>query len=411
MYKKIVLLVILVISVSSALSQEILPVSNNNILVFIEPFENHSPRSEQAWLSQGFPGFLKSGLAETDKLYAYSIPDFHNDLIDRPHRLQDLIWKSTFQRSVDPGYESYLVLGSYVYMEGELAIQMDLLSLRDTKVLARFQQKVPYAKLLTWKSELSEWVLISLRLKENSTANSADQVKMPSKDATLLPGIALRDQLHTLFDSKKQNETENLQQKYEQQSRMKLGAQLEALWHDIAYDPYLANIHDIHTLRLQAEPDSVLVNFKVGYRINPRILDEIEHFSKTRAGLVGKTESFEGHAFMDLGYIDAEFTREVAGGDWRIVPIITMGPEKLSFRRVFYHSFPRPIQSPGEYFYNRGKFKQLLLAIPGVDAMRIFAQEKQQVYEYSIVVGYNEIDKLDKIQVKFVAEKDLANHL
>jgi len=411
MYKKLVLFIILGMTVTSIFAQEILPVSNNNILVFIEPFENHSPRSQQSWLSQGFPGFLKAGLAETDYLYAYSIPDFDNDLVDRPHRLQELVWKSVFQRNVDPGYESYLLLGSYVYIEGELTIQMDLLSLRDTRVLARFQETVPYAKLLAWKGELSEWVLASLRLKDNSIQNTNESIKLPGRDAAALPGIALRDQLNTLFDTKKQNETEDLQRKYEQQSRMKLGAQLEALWHDIAYDPYLANIHDIHTLRLQAEPDSVLVNFKVGYRINPRILDEIEHFSKTRAGLVGKTESFEGHAFMDLGYIDADFTREVAGGDWRIVPIVTMGPEKISFQRIFYHSFPRPIESPGEYYYNQGKFKQLLLAIPGVDALRIFAQEVQQVYEYSIVVGYDEIEKLDKIQVKFVSEKDLADQL
>jgi len=88
-----------------------------------------------------------------------------------------------------------------------------------------------------------------------------------------------------------------------------------------------------------------------------------------------------------------------------------MGPEKLPYRRVFYHSFPRPIDSPGKYYYNQGKFKQLLLAIPGVDALRIFAQEVQQVYEYSIVVGYDEIDRLDKIQVKFVSEQDLAGNL
>ncbi len=411
MYKKLVLFIMLGMLAVGAFAQEILPVSNNNILVFIEPFENHSPRAAQSWLEHGFPGFLKAGLSDTDYLYAYSIPDFQNDLVDRPHKLLDLIWKSVFQREVDPGYESYLLLGRYSYVEGELTVQMDLLSLRNTKVLARYEDKVPYTELLTWKDKLADWTLTSLRLKDDPSLSSSKDVKIPGQEVRSLPGVALRDQLSTLFDTKKRNETEDLQRKYEEQSRMKLGAQLEALWHDIAYDPYLANIHDIHTLRLQAEPDSVLVNFKVGYRINPRILDEIEYFSKTRSGLVGKTESFEGHTFMDLGYIDAEFTREVAGGDWRIVPIITMGPEDLPCRRVFYHSFPRPIESPGEYYYNQGKFKQLLLAIPGVDALRIFAQEEQQVYEYSVVVGYDEIKKLDKIQVKFVAEQDLADQL
>ncbi|MCF6238951.1 MAG: hypothetical protein L3J79_09105, partial [Candidatus Marinimicrobia bacterium] len=332
-------------------------------------------------------------------------------LIDRPHRLQDLIWKSVFQKNVDPEYETYLILGSYSYLEGQITIRMDLLSLRNTRVLAHFEDTLPYAKLLNWKAELGNWVLTQLRLAERSAQPTRADMLTLADETAPLPGIALSDQLTTLFDSKQRNETEDLQRKYEMQSRMKLGTQLEKLWHDIAYDPYLANIHDIHTLRLQYEPDSVLVSFKVSYRINTRILDEIEHFRRTRSGLVRKTESFEAHSFMDLGYIDAEFTREIAGGDWRIVPIISMGHDKLPNRRVFYHSFPRPIRSPGEYYYNQGKFKQLLLAIPGVDAMRIFAQEVQQVYEYSVVVGYDEVKKLVKIQVKFVAEQDLVKEL
>ena len=153
------------------------------------------------------------------------------------------------------------------------------------------------------------------------------------------------------------------------------------------------------------------ISFKVSYRINPRILDEIEHFSETRSGLVEKTESFGGHSFMDLGYIDAEFTKAVAGGDWRIVPIVTMGPQRYANRRVFYHSYPRPVHAPSENYTNRGEFKQLLMAIPGVNALRIFVQGDQQNYQYSIVVGYNEIEYLDKIQVTFVPEQDLAGRL
>ncbi len=411
MNKKLIIIIILGLVAAQAFSQEVLPVSKRNILVFVKPFEDHSPRPDQGWLSQGIPGFLKSGLADSEYLHSYIIPDFQADLVDRPHKLQELIWKSVFQRQVDPSYETYLVLGSYEYLEGELIIRMDLLALRNTHVVARFEEVLPYTKLLTWKGELGNWVLQNLHLKDAVGNSAVSTLKIPSNDVAPLPGITLRDQLTTLFDTKKKNESEDLQRKYEQQSTMKLGAQLEALWHDIAYDPYLAKIHDIQTLRLQAEPDSVLVNFKVAYRINPRIIDEIEHFSQTRAGLVGKTESFEGHSFMDLGYIDAEFTKEIAGGDWRIVPIVTMGSEKTPNQRVFYHSFPRPISSPGEHYFNQGNFKQLLFAVPGVDALRIFAQEVEQVYEYSIVVGYDEMKELDKIQVKFVAEQDLAGQL
>ncbi len=411
MSKKLILVVVLALLTANVYSQEVLPISKENILVFIEPFEDHGPDKGQAWLKQGFPGFLRSTLSDTRHLQTYITPDFQASLIDRPHRLQNLIWKSVFQKQVDPDYETYLILGSYSYMENQITVRMDLLSLQNTRVLAHFENTLPYTKLLTWKGELGNWVLTQLRLKDNFGVQSSVKLPTPSADIAPLPGISLRDQLTTLFDSKQLNETEELHHKYEQQSRMKLGVQLETLWHDIAYDPYLANIHDIQTLRLQYEPDSVRVSFKVSYQINPRILDEIEHFSRTRSGLVEKTESFEGHAFMDLGYIDADFTKEIAGGDWRVVPIITMGSEEFAKRRVFYHSFPRPIESPGEWYYNQGKFKQLLLAIPGVDALRIFTQEVQQVYEYSIIVGSDEIKELDKIQVKFVNEQKLANEL
>ncbi|MEA3285930.1 MAG: hypothetical protein U9Q77_00955 [Candidatus Marinimicrobia bacterium] len=411
MSKKLILLILLLLLCGNIYPQKILPVSKENILVFIEPFDNQSPGKGQEWLTQGLPGFLRSTLADTEHLHTYIIPDLQSGLVDRPHRLQNIIWKSVFQKRVDPMYETYLILGSYSYLEDQITIRMDLLSLRNTQVLGHFEDTLPYTKLLSWKESLGDWILTQLRLVDSYDQLSTTRVPALAVENAPLPGVALSEQLTTLFDKKQRNETETLRQKYDQQSRLKLGNQLETLWHDIAYDPYLANIHDIHTLRLQYEPDSILVSFKVSYRINPRILDEIEHFSRTRSGLVGKTESFEEHAFMDLGYIDADFTKEIASGDWRIVPIISMGAASDQHRRVFYHSYPSPIQSPGAYYFNQGKFKQLLLAIPGVNALRIFAQELQQDYKYSIVIGYDEIKYLDKIQVKFVAEQSLAKEL
>lgn len=410
MNKRLIFIILLGVLTGQLYSQEILPYSKENILIFIEPFEDQGPDHSQFWLNKGLPGFLKTSLTEADQAYPYLIPDLSDALVDRPHRLQEMIWKSVFKKEVDPGYESYLLLGNYTYLEGQLTIRMELLTLKNTQIVARFDKTLPYTKLLSWKEALGEWVLTQIRLVGDET-DSATPRKTLGEGDPLMPGVPFNDQMDQLFNKKQRNETEELERKYEQQSMMKLGTQLEKLWHDIAYDPYLAEIFDIHTLRLQYEPDSVLVNFKVSYRINPRILDEIEHFSKTRAGRVEKTESFEGHAFMDLGYIDADFTKQIASGDWRIVPIITMGAEGSPQRRVFYYSFPRPIEAPGDHYYNQGEFKQLMMAIPGVDALRIFVQEVQQVYEYSIVVGYDEIKQLDKIQVKFVAEEDLAKKL
>jgi|GEM_PF-354779 len=413
MFKRLNVVVILALLLGNVIAQaqEVLPIGKDNILVFIEPFEDHGPDHGQAWLQQGLPGFLKSQVSGQQKIHVYTIADFSSSLVDRPHKYQDLIWKSVFRRDVDSAYETYLVLGSYSYLDGQITIRMDLLSLRNTQVVAHFEKSLPYTKLLSWKNALGEWLLSQMKLGDATAKETMQPLPNFDDGITPVPGVSLRQQLTSLFDTKQKQEEIDLQRKYEQQSRMKLGTQLESLWKDIAYEPYLANIHDIHTLRLQSEPDSVAISFKVSYQVNPRILDEIEHFSKTRAGLVEKTESFDGHAFMDLGYIDAEFTKAVAGGDWRVVPVITMGAKTYPQRRVFYHSFPRPISSPGTNFRNRGEFKQLLMAIPGVNALRIFVQESQQVYDYEIVVGYDEIKDLDKIQVTFVPEQDLSKRL
>ena len=413
MIKKLIFMMVLAVFGATGYlhAQEVLPLSKDNILIFIEPFEDLGPDRAQTWLAQGLPGFIKTGVADEWHLNCYIAPNFSSSLVDRPYKYQDLLWKSVFQRQVDPAYETYLILGSYSYLEGQITIRMDLLSLRNTQVLAHFENTLPYPKLLSWKNALSEWVLSQLRLADQPNQSSTTGLPNLNAGVTPVPGVSLRDQLSSLFDSKQRQETVDLEKKYEQQSRMKLGTQLESLWQDIAYEPYLASIFDIRTLRLQSEPDSVAISFKVSYRVNPRILDEIEHFSKTRSGLVDKTESFEQHAFMDLGYIDADFTKTVAGGDWRIVPVITMGSEQYAARRVFYHSFPSPISVPGQNYLNRGEFKQLLMAIPGVNALRIFVQQDQQVYEYAIIVGYDEIKYLDKIQVSFVPEQDLAKRL
>jgi len=404
-------LLIAVLLLATLQAQEVLPVSTDNILIFIEPFTDQGVDPSQTWLSQGLPGFLQSTLSETEHLQPYQIGTFNSDLIDRPHKLQSLIWKSVFHRRVDPAYETYLILGSFAYLEGQLTLRLDLLTLKNTHVLAHYENTFAYTKLLSWKTEPGEWVKTQLRLAQAPKMAGAPTLPALSDAVAPAPRGSLQDQLTTLFNTKQEQATADLSPEIKLQSRQKLGHQLESLWHDIAYDPYLAKIHDIHTLRLQYEPDSVRITFKVSYRINPRILDEIEYFSATRAGKQAQSASFEGHTFMDLGYIDADFTNELAGGDWRIVPIITMGPPAYPQRRVFYYSFPNPIDPPGTFYYNQGKFKQLLIAIPGVSALRIFAQEAQEDYEYSLTVGYDEIGQLDKIQVKFVHEQDLSDQL
>jgi len=202
-----------------------------------------------------------------------------------------------------------------------------------------------------------------------------------------------------------------LYSEYQRQSKAELGSQLERLWHDVAFDPYQAEIHDIHAQRYQHSPDSVLVTFKVTYRINPRILDEIRHFSKTRAAEIEKATEYKGHTFMDLGYTDQAFVDELTSGEWRLTPIISIGPPNYPQRRIFYHSDPMPIDPPTMWHTNVGGFRQLIMGLPGVNALRIYTMEEESTYTYQTQVGYDEMPILDKISVRFVLEKDLHRTL
>ena len=386
------------------------PVSHDQVLIFVQPFENLSPRAYQPWLSNGLPGFVDNGIDQSSTLEIYRITPKDVGLLDRPHRLERLIWKEVFDLPVDNRYETYLLIGNYSYIDGELEIRMELMSLRDTRTLARYAKTFEYTKLLAQKDALGKWVHDQITLPGQERSVSEAVSSQPNRLGSL-PGIAKRKRPALHAERGQAAIEQELPPVYAKQEAQQLGTQVEKLWQDIAYDPYLAEIQDLKTLRLQAEPDSVLVTFNVAYRVNPRILDEIEHFSRTRADQVESSSSFQGHTFMDLGYIDEDFVHSIAAGDWRMVPIISMGPKGFKGRRVFYHSFPRPLEPPSVRHINQGQFEQLLLAVPGVNSMRIFAREASSIYPYEIIVGLNELKGLDKIQVKFVAEQDLKANL
>lgn len=317
----------------------------------------------------------------------------------------------TFGREVDERYDTYLVRGSFSHLDEHLEVTIELYFMKTLHKADQLNLKDRYAQLKNWKVLMGDWLLE--RLERSSTVHtdliSADAF-FPAKTPRVTE-TSLRGKLETLMERKSRSSSADLYGTYQQQSYEEMGSQLERLWHDVAFDPYLAEIHDIKAQRDRMEPDSVLIDFLVTYRINPRILDEIRHFTKSTPAVTTQEDKVQSHLFMDLGYTDQAFVEELAQGDWRLTPIVSVGPENYPGRRIFYHAEPRPIDPPTVYHLNNGQFKQLIMGLPGVNALRIYTLEESATYRYRTKVAYEEMPLLDKISVRFVLERDLHRQL
>ncbi len=405
------LFLLLLLPARCILAAEELPFATDHILVFIEPFVDQGPDTTQPWLEEGLSTFLRSALADERKLDAYSVPVQNAELYAQPHRLQDQIWADLFQREVDPAYDTYLVRGSYSLVDERLAVTVELYFLKSMHLADRLQLQDRYAQVSKWKALMGTWLI--QRLATSSSVNTevlAAEDFFPARSRHK-PAADLQGKLEQILERKSRQSTTELFEEYERQSDEELGNQLERLWHDVAFDPYVATIHDIDAQRDREEPDSVQLTFQVTYAINPRILDEIHYFSRTRGAEISQEGVYQGYRFMDLGYTDQEFIHALAEGHWRLTPVITLGPENYPARRVLYHSDPMPIKPPSVYHHNQGQFHQLLMGLPGVNSLRIYTREEESTYRYTVRLGHTEMPFMDKIRVRFVLEKDLVRNL
>ena len=405
-------LLILTVATAGILAQPAqVPFGTDHILVFIEPFRDLGPDTTQPWLEDGLRTFLTDGLADKRKVDVYPSTHYPEEWYQQPHRLQEAIWSATFERPVDERFETYLVRGTYSLVDEHLTVNMELYFLKNMHRADQLTLKDRYAQVGKWKRLLGDWLeqRIQTRRSVRTEVLSAQDFFPAEKRQPV--STDLKQRLGSMLERKSRQNSTELFDEYQRQSRTALGSELERLWHDVAFDPYLAEIHNIHAERDRMEPDSVTVTFQVTYRINPRILDEINHFAGKKASLSQASGEYQGHVFMDLGYTDQEFIDHVADGTWRLTPIVTVGPPNYPERRIFYHSDPQPIRPPTRYHHSSGQFRQLLVGLAGVNALRIYTMEESSTYEYSTRVGHAEMPMLDKITVHFVLEKDLHRKL
>ena len=98
-------------------------------------------------------------------------------------------------------------------------------------------------------------------------------------------------------------------------------------------------------------------------------------------------------------------------GDWRAVPLVTMGKETYPHQRLFYHTPADIALKETADRQNMGLFKQLLVALPGVNVVRFYTIPDETTIRYTTTIGRNERQNLDKISVNFVRENQILDYL
>lgn len=386
-----------------------LPFSRTETVVLLAPVVDETPVQSPQWLAGGLSAFIKDNLKPIHNLKVLNIQPLEPAWLADPAELRRQIWENNFQTQPLQGYDIYLITGKFGYRQDMVNVHLDLWYVRLGYKLDEFDFSDKYTHLLNWKGKLGDWAREAMGISlsghpfgrpldaasvdyfdSKTTGTPADiyQMSPTPYDADSLGGGLYADQRNR-----------------EQRSRM-----LRELWRNVLFDPYLAQIHDIRTKPSPYSPDSLIVSFQVTYVVNPRIANILAAFGRTNKGETKITGEFQSSTFIDLDY-NLHFVRELMRGDWRAVPLVTIGKENYPHRRVFFHT-PADIAIPNtRNRRNMGIFTQMLVALPGVNTVRFYTISRETTVAYQTTIGRNERKYLDKVSVNFVRENQILDYL
>ncbi|MCF7798087.1 MAG: hypothetical protein K9N11_00010 [Lentisphaeria bacterium] len=386
-----------------------LPFKRTETVVLLAPMVDETPVQSPQWLADGLSAFLRDNLKPIHNLKVLTVRPVAADWLTNPAELRNRIWQANFNSKPLPGYDIYLITGKFGYRQDLVNVHLDLWYLRLGYKLDEFDFSDKYTHLLNWKGKLGDWAREAMGIslagrsfgrpldaasveyfgsKTTGTTAEIYQVTPTPYDADSLEGGLYADQRNR-----------------EQRSRM-----LRELWRNVLFDPYLAQIHDIHTRPNPYAPDSLVLSFQVTYVVNPRIANILTAFGRKNKGKTAITEEYQSATFIDLDY-DIPFVRELMRGDWRAVPLVTIGKENYPHRRVFFHTPADIAISSSRDRRNMGIFTQMLVALPGVNTVRFYTIPKENTVRYETIIGRNERAYLDKISVNFVRENQILEYL
>lgn len=386
-----------------------IPFSRNQTVVLLAPISDQTPQQSPAWLAGGLTSFIKDNLTQIQNLQVLNIKPLEANWLAKPELLRQHVWRDNFGIQPQNGYDIYIVAGNFGYNQDLVNLHLDLYYLRLGYKLDEFEMSDRYTHLLQWKDKLGEWARETMGLSLSGRqfgrpldAASVEYFGEPNRTVTadiyrVKPTPFNADSLAGGLYADQRNR--------EQRSQM-----LRELWRNILFDPYLAQIHDISTKPNPFTADSLIVSFQVTYLVNPRIANILTAFGKTNQGLSDKTGKFQRSTFIDLDY-DLDFVKELMRGDWRAVPLVTMGKETYTHQRLFYHTPADIALKETADRQNMGLFKQLLVALPGVNVVRFYTIPDETTIRYTTTIGRNERQNLDKISVNFVRENQILDYL
>lgn len=389
--------------------KQTIPFKRSQTVVLLAPMTDQTPQQSPAWLGSGLSGFIKDNLTQIQNLQVLNIKPIESGWLSQPDLLRQHIWRDNFGALPQNGYDIYIITGDFGYNQDLVNLHLDLYYLRLGYKLDEFDFSDKYTHLLEWKGKLGEWARETMGL-----SLSGRQFGRPLDAASVEyfgePNRTVTADIYRVTPTPFNADSMGGGLYADQRNREQRSQMLRELWRNILFDPYLAQIHDITTKPNPYTADSLIVSFQVTYVVNPRIANILTAFGKTNKGLSDITGNYQRSTFIDLDY-NLDFVRELMRGDWRAVPLVAMGKEDYPHQRLFYHT-PADVtlkETPDRQ--NMGLFKQLLVALPGVNVVRFYTIPDETTVRYTTTIGRNERKNLDKISVNFVRENQILDYL
>ncbi len=407
---------ILIILISLILSNPVwaepqpgIPFKRTETVVLLAPIQDKTPEQSPAWLGGGLASFIKDNLSGITNLKVLNVRVVDPVWLTNSDVLRRHLWYDNFQSQPLNGYDIYLITGQFGYNRDQVNLHLDLYYLRLGYKLDEFDFSDKYTHLLDWKDKLGNWAReamgISLSGRQFGRPLDAASVEYFSE-----PGRAASAKIYRTTPTPFKADTVAGGLYSDQRNREQRSKMLRELWRNILFDPYLAQIRDIVTRPNPYSPDSLDLSFQVIYVVNPRIANILAAFGKHNKGKIDITGKFQRSTFIDLDY-NLDFVRELMRGDWRAVPLVKVGKDGYSKQRIFYNTPSDIVVQQTRYKRSMGTFKQLLVALPGVNVVRFYTLPDETTLMYKLTIGRNERAQLDRISVNFIRENQILDYL
>ena len=386
-----------------------------DINLWVMSFDNLHSDSEIKWLKEGFVDFIVDHYADNDYVRAY-----------RSEKLDETL--SVIKRN--PAYQNarnYVVSGAYHRDKGEFIVDLQLTDLKTWETLAKKQVHEKSSDLeqliMTVNKALDE--IVDPRVKESIKTNAGEE-KTPEQEvfdvgkdknlediremtvATKDIGSAL-DKLLADFQEKPEQyrEPEPFSQNQFSQDAftdrvrdfVRETHSFEQTMNFILNDPYEINIGEPTIQRLPMNSQSVLLSFRIDYRIKMEIVREMIETLKIKGKKEGETYieySFSGNDYL----FTSDFIKRVAYGQYRYFPVVSLKDENGN-------AVSRIIDAPGTIDQIK-HFNPMFNIAAGPWTMTIYLVKGVQEIDYELTLPIRTVAKISQVSIDMMTEDEIV---